>query len=292
MATKKRKATKTPKKRPRLTAEQIQAKRQINAVIMLAVAILCFCLAIFEGENVWTWLHEVLLGLFSYSAYIVPVLLGFVAIMLAFGKDTASLTTRVWQSSTFAVLLNSTIYTFAVDSDKHSFWSAIGTCYTDGVDYEGGGVLGVLFGWPFEKLFGDLGAKIILILTLVVFLMLVTGTTIVAVVRAMRKPVAITKETLGTAITHTTEKFSRSRKKDIDIEMGEGYAGKRRSRKRKVEEVPEIELPLDEEPSEDTTEDKLAAMKQAGAALHEEPAQSDAKDEDYQSIMTQEQSEK
>ena len=289
MATKKKKTT---RKKPRVNSEQIQAKRQLRALILLAVAILTFCLALFEGENVWTWLHEILLGLFSYSAYILPVLLGAAAIVLAFDKDKASMATRIWQSATIAVLLNSTIYAFAVDTGKHSFWSAIGECYVDGVDHSGGGVLGVLIGWPFEYMFGDLGAKIIFILLLAVFLMLVTGTTVVSVIRAMRKPVEKTKETLETAITHTAERFGRARKTNIDIDMGEGYAGKRRSRKRKPETTPEIELPFDEEPTADATEDKLAAMKQAGAALHEEPVRSDAESEDDEPMMTQEQAEK
>ena len=287
MATKKKKTT---RKKARVNAEQVQAKRQLHALILLAVAILSFCLALFEGENVWTWLHEILLGLFSYSAYVLPILLGAAAIVLAFDKDKASMATRIWQSATIAVLLNSTIYAFAVDTGKHSFWSAIGTCYKDGVEHSGGGVLGVLIGWPFEAMFGDLGAKIIFILLLAVFLMLVTGTTVVSVVRAMRKPVEKTKETLETAITHTAERFGRGRKTNIDIDMGEGYAGKRRSRKRKTEEMPEPDLTLDEESQPDTTDDKLEAMKQAGAALHAEPEPSDAEDEE--SIMTPEEAEK
>ena len=70
MATKKKKTT---RKKARVNAEQVQAKRQLHALILLAVAILSFCLALFEGENVWTWLHEILLGLFSYSAYVLKL---------------------------------------------------------------------------------------------------------------------------------------------------------------------------------------------------------------------------
>ena len=281
MATKKKSTRK--KSSGRQTAAQASAQRQINAVILLAVAVLAFCFAIIEGENVWTWIHNVLLGLFSFSAYVLPALLAFVSIMLALDKDTATLTTRVWQCSTFAVMLNSTVYAFMVDSAEYGYWSAIAMCYKDGIRYHGSGVVGALLGWPFERLFGDTGAKIILILFTVVFLMLVTGTTILAVLRAVRKPVEKTKETIETAINQTAERMQagRERTPSIDIDLGEGYAGKRRTRKPKDESEDEramIPVPI---PPADTVahDEKLAAMQQAGAALHDAPVPTDAKDD-------------
>ncbi len=296
MATKKKSTRK--KSGGKQTAAQASARRQINAVISLAVAVLAFCFAVIEGENVWTWIHNVLLGLFSFSAYVLPALLAFVSVMLALDKDTAGLTTRVWQCATFAVMLNSTVYTFMVDSADCGYWSAIATCYKDGIRYHGSGVVGALLGWPFERLFGDTGAKIILILLTVVFLMLVTGTTILAVLRAVRKPVEKTKETIETAINHTAERMqaSRERTASIDIDLGEGYAGKRRTRKPKIEIEEEPTIIPAAIPSADTSvqDEKLEAMQQAGAALHDTPVLSDAKDdsEDDTPMMSAEEAQK
>ena len=275
MATKKRKT----RKKERVTKAQSSARKQVYAVILLAVAILTFCIALLEGELIWTWMHEVLLGLFSFSAYVLPVLLAFAAIMLAFEKDSAKITTRVWQCGTFAVLLNSIVYTFTMDSTAHDYWSAISTCYSDGVQYRGSGVIGALLGWPCERLLGEnLTAQIVLILITIVFVMLVTGTTIVSVIRAMRKPVEKTKETIETAINNTAERMQagRERNAEIDIEMGEGYAGKRRTRKTKAEEAATTESAdfapkaVEENPTAaDSTKEKLEAMQQAGAALND-----------------------
>jgi len=293
MATKKKSNTRK-KSGGRQTAAQTSARRQINAVILLAVAVLVFCLAVFQGENVWTWLHNVLLGLFSFSAYVLPALLAFVSIMLALEKDTSSLTVRVWQSSVFALLLNSTVYTFMVDSATYGFWDAIVACYNDGKVYRGGGALGALLGWPFERLFGDMGAKIILILLTVVFLMLVTGTTILAVIGAMRKPVQKTKETIETAISNTAERIQadRERNADIDIDLGEGYSTKRRPRKSKpAEETDVLPAVIPTEPQPAT--DKLEAMKRAGAALHEDPIKiQDAEKEEDTPMMSAEEAQK
>ena len=141
MATKKkntRKSTSSHKKSTgsvatkELTPEQKSAQQQVHALILLAVSILVFCLAVIKGEALWTWLHNFILGMFSYSACIVPIILAFVAVMLAMEKDVAGLKTRMWQSAVFALLLNSTIYAFAVDSRELSFFKAIGACYVDG----------------------------------------------------------------------------------------------------------------------------------------------------------------
>ena len=296
MATKKKT---TKKKSARQTKAANGARQQINAIILLAVAVLVFCFSVIEGENVWTWIHQLLLGLFSFSAYVLPLLLGFVSIMLALDKDTGTLSVRVWQSAAFALLLNSTVHTFVMDSASYSFWDAIGHCYTEGVAGRGAGVLGVLLGWPFERLFGDTGAKIILIIFSVVFLMLVTGTTIISVLRAMRKPVEKTKETIETAINQTAERIQsqRERNAEIDIDMGEGYSPKRRTRKPKeavqVEETPAISA------AESLREDsvlataKLEELQRADAMLKnpdapEAPAKSDEDDD----MMTAEEAEK
>lgn len=284
MATKKKttkKSTKPAAKKP-LTKEQEGARQQINALLLLVASILMFCLAVIEGENVWTWLHNVLLGLFSYSAFIIPVLLAFVSIMLALEKDVASINTRMWQSGLFALLLNSTIYTFSVNSGNHSFWNAIARCFEEGQLYRGSGVIGVLLGWPIEKLFGDVGAKITLILMTVVFLMLITGTTMLAVIRAMKKPVEKTKDAIDSAITTTADRMRKDPKKKIDVDMGEGYACRRKPARSAVdeEESKDAEPVLVSEPilpADDS--EKLDALKSAHDALHEEPKE-EAKDEE------------
>ena len=70
MATKKKS---TKKKGTRQTKADNSARQQINAIILLAVAVLVFCFSVIEGENLWTWIHQVLLGIFSFSAYVLPL---------------------------------------------------------------------------------------------------------------------------------------------------------------------------------------------------------------------------
>lgn len=272
MATKKKTTRKSPQTAAKktMTKEQQGARQQIHALVLLAVSILMFCFAAIEGENVWTWIHNLMLGLFSFSAYIIPALLAFVSVMLALEKDVADIKTRVWQSALFALLLNGTIFTFAVSADNRHFGEAIVHCFEEGQVYHGSGVIGVLLGWPIEKMFGDTGARIVLILTTVVFLMLITGTTLLAVLRAMKKPVEKTRETIESAITAHPR---REPNKKIDVEMGEGYVNRRKPAKSKTtgeEQPPETDwTPEVQEPvSQGDSAEKLEQLQQTAAVLN------------------------
>lgn len=265
MATKKpaSKKSKAAQKRS-AAAARASVKRQMSAVILLAVAILLFCLAIIPGENVWTAVHNFMLGVFSYSAYILPPLLGFIAIMLAAEKDTARIGTRVWQFAVFAVMLNSVLYTFTADSKTMDYFTAIGTCYSDAKTGYGGGAFGALLGYPIEWLFGDVGAKIILILLVFVFLMLMTGTSVMALVHLLRKPVDKTREGIEHMIEYTAQRQEERRNSKIDIAIDdEEYA----------------ERPDEEPQAPVRSTDKLKAFEAAASAMNDEPAVTDEPDE-------------
>ena len=242
------------------------AKKQKRALIMLAIAVLTFCMAIIEGENVWTFLHNVLLGLFSFSAYVLPVGLGVYAVLMAFDKDTRSVKIRMWECLVFVVMLMSAVFTYMADVADAGFFSSLGEAYKDGRSARGGGVFGALFGYPAEAAFGDTGAKIVLILLMAVSFMLVTGTTIVHIVRALRKPAEKAKE----GIDHVVSGINRRRGKggEIDIELGEGYPKKGRKSRRAEKE--DVDVEVDEAEESAQTNEKLEALKKAVADMNAE----------------------
>lgn len=101
------------------------------------------------------------------------------------------------------------------------WFSSIGRAYTAGMELQGGGVAGALLGYPLEYFFTDIGAKIIICLLIFVFLMLVTGTTILTLFRTAWKPVEKTKASIEQVMVASAEK--RQRPKKIDVDIGEGY---------------------------------------------------------------------
>ena len=173
-------------------------------------------------------------------------------------------------------------------SADYGFWSALRHCYAEGTLYRGGGAIGVLLGWPMEKLLGDTGAKIVLILLTIVFLMLITGTTLLAVAHAVRKPAERTKESIEAAITQTSERMRTAREKNIDVDMGEGYAKRRRASKSididlhptepegKIEAPAPVDVP--------TSSEKFDALQKADAALKNNESAADTKEEEMMTV--------
>ncbi len=251
------------------TKAQQSTRKQMQAVVLFGIAVLMFCFAAIQGENVWTWIHNVIRGLLSFSAFLLPVALGAYAVLVALEKNNHSISARLWICVGFVVMLMSVVFTFTTDTKAEGFFPAIATAFLNGRELRGGGMLGVLLGYPAEAAFGDTGAKIILILLMVVFFMLVTGTTIMQVVRAVRKPVEKTKE----GIDHVVAEISQRREKrgEIDIDLGDGYA-KTSRKKRRAEETPaqqSEDMEYIPAPTEAPT-DKLEALKKANEKLNSE----------------------
>ncbi len=202
------------------------ARCQTAAVLLFAGAVLLLCLAFIEGANLWGWLHNTLMGLFGICAYILPVLVGYLAVLCAMER-VGNVKAKLWQSFILIVALGSTIQIFTTDTANVGYFDAILTAFADGKANRGGGVLGTLLGYGIEYLFTDVGAKIILLLSLFVFLMLVTGTSIFTLLRTLWKPVQTTKESLDNAMEQVMEQArtaQEERKAAIDVELGTGYA--------------------------------------------------------------------
>lgn len=231
------------------------ARHQTAAVLLFAGAILLLCLALIKGANLWLWLHNLVMGLFGVCAYILPVLMGYIAVIAALERPIGSMRGKLWQCLLLLMMLGSAIHVFTADiAEGHSYFDAIGQAWKDGVAIRGGGVAGALLGYPLEYFFTDIGAKIILCLLIFVFLMLVTGTTILTLFRTVWKPVKKTKESIENAMIAGAD---RRRNAAIDVELGEGY--------------PELSVPLDgedETPGGDgELADKLAALQKTAAEM-------------------------
>ena len=243
----------------------VKARRQTASVLIFAAAILLFCMVIIPGGSLWGALHRFLLGLFGICAYILPVLMMYIAVVIALDKPVGSVSGKMWQCVSLITMVSSAIHVFTFDITSNYF-SAIGLGYTAGKATRGGGVMGVLLGYPLEYFFTDVGAKIIIILLIVVFLMLVTGTTVVAVLRAASTPVKKAKQSIETAMLAGEER--RRAASPIDIDIGEGYTDDE-------EETPSSTPPSRDAPSREKPlpekNEKLAALERAARGLQEEP---------------------
>ena len=205
------------------TAASEQARRQAKAVLLFAGAVLLMCLAIIPGGSLWGWLHTVVLGLFGLSAYLIPVLMGYLAVVSAMDKPV-EWRIKPWHVVTVTVLVSALIQIFRLDVEGLTFAQAVQEAYRDGAVNSGTGVCGAVMGYVLEYLFTDVGSKIIVFLLLFVFLMLITGTSIITFFKALWTPVTKTKETLENAMEQGIQQ-QREKKRAFDAEKDDGPIG-------------------------------------------------------------------
>lgn len=206
--------------------------RQVTAIILFAVAVFLFCLAIIQGTNGWYFLHKVFGGLFGVCAYVLPIILAYVAIIISSDKEH-SFSLKIWEGIILMVLTCAGLQIFFTDVAEDGFFEFVKSGYIEGTSMRYGGAIGALIGFCIEKLMGDTGAKIITVISVFIFFMLVSGSTIIGLFRTLKKPVVKTHESIKTAIDEYSER-EEERKEAIKQEQIEE---KRPRRKIRIEEV-------------------------------------------------------
>lgn len=203
----------------RQTAKK-SAARQVSAIIWLAVSVLWACMVFIKGENVWTWLHNFMFGIFGITAFVFPFLLGFAAIMVASDRLTKTVKVRTIEAAVLTVLIGAVIDVFANYSVNIGFGEHISAVYSAGENLaaavKGGGVLGTVISHPVCAAFGKTGAAITLIILVFVLFMIMTGTTIIMLLKALSKPA----KAVGEQVENTFAQRAENKQKELKVVKG------------------------------------------------------------------------
>ena len=70
MATKKKGSKQTPKRQTQRSTPKNEGSRQFHSVIWFAVAIFLLCVVFIKGQNIWTFIHNFIFGIFGAEFYI------------------------------------------------------------------------------------------------------------------------------------------------------------------------------------------------------------------------------
>ena len=175
------------------------AKRQKTAIILFASSALFACMVIIEGENVWTYLHNAMLGLFGYCAYIWPFMLLYLSIAFAVNKPLGNIATNLTGIGVFTTLIGGLIHIFLYGDgiNNDSVWLQMKQSWLPAQGKINGGALGALVGGGCAKIVGSTAAAIIIIIVLAVLFMLLTGTTLPKLFLSLTKPVKKAGELAG-----------------------------------------------------------------------------------------------
>ena len=78
---------KSKSQKPSSVKEKKPANYRVRAIILLALAVLSFCLLFIKGNFVWSFISNSIYGIFGGSAVLISVSLLYIAIMTAKEKE-------------------------------------------------------------------------------------------------------------------------------------------------------------------------------------------------------------
>ena len=262
MATKKRGKASSKKQ----TQAAAKARRQLHSVIWFTVAIFLLFVVFIEGEHVWTVLHDFMFRLFGITAYFYPFLLGTTAIIFATDKLSSNINAKIIESIVLVVLVGAFIDVCSTPTDQFigsMFGENLSNAWSN-TKASGGGLLGTLIGFPIGLAFGKTGAIITLILLIFVFIMIITGTHLIALFKAIAKPAQVVSEQASNAFAERAmreaEKDEEPRKKEFriikgfDIDQPVDEPEKKNRRKQNLDEMQQKLVDIYNDDESDTTD--------------------------------------
>lgn len=185
--TTKRKAPAKKQNRPRAQkktsakrAKQSAQAHQLAAILLMAAALLLAALVFLPGAHVWLTLHRLLFGLFGPLAYALPPLCAYVSVAVALDKPLTSVRIRLFEAMFLLLLICGTVHIFSLGG-----FPGLYTLYESGVRRASGGLLGGLVGAPLFAVFGKAGAAATLIILAIADFFILTGLTILHIIRAL-----------------------------------------------------------------------------------------------------------
>lgn len=185
------KAEQEKKRKQEELARQLEATRQKYAWTFFILGIVFCALAFVEGQNVWQTLHRVTFGVFGLLSYTIGPIMIYLAIVFAVGKTPPL--PKVLKALFLILTVSGMFYIFGA-LEPTDFVEDMKQLYDLGAQQAGGGALSALFGWTLESLCGDIAAKIMIIVMLLLAVMLISGKTVLDLVNGVKQSADTVRE--------------------------------------------------------------------------------------------------
>ena len=231
MAQKKRKKSAVKKTNKKSSSGSFKINKQLISIILFAVGILSFCLAVIDAEGLWGALRTLIFGVFGFCSFIFPLFLLVISAIIALDKTDEKTIVKLVEAFVLITIFSSIVHIFQCNSS--SYFEAIEDAYNmykiDG-SMLGGGVWGALLGGFILLITGSnkLAALVIAFLILFVVVMILLNITMGNLFRGISKPVKKIGEYTGDKITEYGEKIEqknaerekRKREFNPDVSLG------------------------------------------------------------------------
>lgn len=240
-----------PPSERRVPARRDDADR-IVCIVLFALSVLLFFIAVIEGEGAWLALHNFYVGVFGYlSAVLLPLILIAVNIISALRRPAVSVIVAKSIESFLMVLFLSAFVHVLLNSSGDAFKSAVFAAYYDAPQTFNGGFVGAVLGWLLLSC-GKAPAIIIDLVLIFVDFMLLTGITLLQFFKGVGKPAVKTKEKVAPILEERRE-MRRSRfNVDVALDkvppagLGEGGENAGTKKGRKKQDTQETAAPADD----------------------------------------------
>ncbi len=277
---KKRAAAKPAAKEKRTASSEtsLLGKRQFGAIILFALGILFFFIMVYPGEAFWLFLHNLLMGCFSYAVAFVPVILIYTAIMLTMNRPFGAFGGKLVLSLLLLLEVCGLLHLFMNNPLEESGFALIRELYEGSVNFTYGGLFALPFGVGFELALGHVGAIITNIILALVTLLLLTGLTLMDALKLAKKPVEKIGEAYHNQVEANKEKKARF---NVNVNIDDIPEQKGKSKKAAKEEAA---LPEENGTKNDPSPELEALIKAfsneaAGEATATEPITDSPKEE-------------
>ena len=212
--------------------EARRQRRQMTAVLLFALSVFIAAIAFIKGQNLWLFLHAALFGLFGIFAYGIGPILFVLALVIAYEKTLSG--AKLLSAVLLVVSFCGAFMIFGdIEVYGATFFAKISDFYAMGAEKTGGGLASALIGWPLVSLFGRPGADITIVLLIFVFLMTLTGKSLLDLIEGVREPLSVRRERRNER-RELMDEFADEAK--VKTAAGPGFFVKRRSK---------IDIPLE-----------------------------------------------
>lgn len=167
---------------------EIRHDKVLWSTLLFALGVLTLAFMLIPGESVWNSIHNVLLGLFGVSVFLVPVIMIYVSIMIALDKGEHYVSVRVLQCFILILLISGFVQiVFSGElQGENLFDEILPILFSEGKKLRGGGLLSIIIAGPLLALFKRTGATIIIILFIFVFIMIMANKTVIDLFKMIR----------------------------------------------------------------------------------------------------------
>ena len=227
-----RKRKTTQKRNNKKSNNNFVMNKQLSAIIMFAVGVLWFCMALIDAQGLWGGLRTFLFGVFGVFTFIFPLFLLVSAAFMALDKNDNNFTSKIIQISIIVTLISGIVHVFQCNPDDTYFVAikeAYNVFYIDG-SMLGGGAFGAIIGGIFLAITGGNVAAALIIEFVISFvlIMIFTGLTLGNLIRGISEPVKKVGEFTSEKINEYGEKaeqIAEERKKrkaefNPDVDLG------------------------------------------------------------------------